>query len=112
MIAGPRGLLVVSPFVGRVSIVIVRIVRMMVVVVVVMMMIIGAAVIIVVMMMMRVIVILRQSYIWFPFGFRLGACGVRLVNGLEQGNRIRDRLEQLRIGSRIHNFGFALHQRG
>ena len=95
MIAGPRGLLVVSPFVGRVSIVIVRIVRMMVVVVVVMM-IIGAAVIIVVMvMMMRVIVILRQSYVWFPFGFRLAACGVRPVNGLEQGDRIRDRLEQL-----------------
>ena len=91
----PRGLVVVSPFVGRVSIVIVRIVGMMVVMMV--MIVIGAAVIVVVMvmMMMRVIVILRQSYVWFPFGFRLAACGVRPVNGLEQGDRIRDRLEQL-----------------
>ena len=91
----PRGLLVVSPFVGRVSIVIVRIVGMMMVVMMVMI-VIGAAVIVVVMvmMMMRVIVILRHSYVWFPFGFHLAACGVRLVNGLEQGDRIRDRLEQ------------------
>ena len=86
-----------------------------VVVVVVMMVIIGALVIIVVMMvmvmvMMRIIVvpILRQPHVCVSLGVRLGANGVRRVNGLQQRSRIRDRLEQLRIRPGAHDFGHVL----
>ena len=90
---------------------------MMMVVVVVMMVvvIIGALVIIVVMMVMvmvmiRIIVvpILRQPHVCVSLGVRLGANGIRRVNGLQQRGRIRDRLEQLRIRPGAHDFGHVL----
>ena len=89
------------------------VVMMMVVVVVVV--IIGALVIIVVMMVMvmvvmRIIVvpILRQPHVCVLLGVRLGANGVRRVNGLQQRGRIRDRLEQLRIRPGANDFGHVL----
>jgi hypothetical protein len=92
----------------------------MVMVVVMMVVIIGALVIIVVMMVMvmmvvmvviiRIIVvpILRQPHVCVSLGVRLGANGVRRVNGLQQRRRIRDRLEQLRIRPGAHDFGHIL----
>ena len=57
------------------------VVVMVVMMVMMVMMIIGRLVIRVVMMMVvvvRVVVpILRQSHVWVPLGFHLGACGVR-----------------------------------
>jgi hypothetical protein len=113
-----RSLFVVFPSPGGVIVrIIVRIIRMMVVVVMVVMvmMIIGALVIIVVMMVMmmvmvRIIVvpILRQPHVCVSLGVRLGASGVRRVNGLQQRGRIRDRLEQLRIRPGAHDFGQIL----
>ena len=79
--------------------------------------IIGALVIIVVMMVMmmvmvvlRIIVvpILRQPHVCVSLRLRLGANGVRRVNGLQQRGRIRDRLEQLRIRPGAHDFGHVL----
>ena len=52
-------------------------------------------IVVVMVVMMGIIVILRHFYVRFPLRFRFGACGVRPVNGLQQGDRIRDRLEQL-----------------
>jgi hypothetical protein len=118
-----RGLFVVFPSPGGVIVrIIVRIIRMMmvmmvmvmvVVVVVMMVVIIGALVIIVVMMVMviiRIIVvpILRQPHVCVSLGLRLGANGVRRVNGLQQSGRIRDRLEQLGIRPGVHDFGHIL----
>ena len=87
----------------------------MVMVVVMMVVIIGALVIIVVMMVMvmmvmRIIVvpILRLPHVCVSLGVRLGANGVRRVNGLQQRRRIRDRLEQLRIRPGAHDFGHIL----
>ena len=79
--------------------------------VVVVVVIIGALVIIVVMMVMvRIIVvpILRQSHVCVSLRLRLGANGVRRVNRLQQGGRIRDRLEQLGIRPGVHDFGHVL----
>ncbi len=95
---------------------------MVMVVVVMMVMIIGALVVIVVMMMMMMVVmvvmvviiriiivpILRQPHVCVSLGLRLGANGVRRVNGLQQSGRIRDRLEQLRIRPGAHDFGHVL----
>ena len=90
---------------------------MMMMVVVVVVVIIGALVIIVVMMVMvmvmvvmRIIVvpILRQPHVCVLLGVRLGANGVRRVNGLQQRGRIRDRLEQLRIRPGANDFGHVL----
>jgi len=85
----------------------------MMVMVVMVMVIIGALVIIVVMMVMvvmRIIVvpILRQPHVCVLLGVRLGASGVRRVNGLQQRGRIRDRLEQLGIRPGAHDFGHVL----
>jgi len=115
-----RGLFVVFPSPGGVivRIIVGMMVRMVMVVVVVgvvvmMVVIIGALVIIVVMMVMviiRIIVvpILRQPHVCVSLGLRLGANGVRRVNGLQQSGRIRDRLEQLRIRPGAHDFGHVL----
>ena len=84
---------------------------MVVVVMMVMVMIIGALVIIVVMMVMVWIVvvpILRQFHVWVPLGFRLGACGVRGVNGLQQSGGIWDWLKELRIRPGVHDFYHVL----
>jgi hypothetical protein len=92
---------------------------MVMVMVVMLVVIIGALVIIVVMMVMmmvmvmvmvRIIVvpILRQSHVCVSLRLRLGASGVRRVNGLQQGGRIRDRLEQLGIRPGVHDFGHIL----
>ena len=88
---------------------------MVMMVVVMVVVIIGALVIIVVMMvmvmvLMRIIVvpILRQPHVCVSLGVRLGANGIRRVNGLQQRSRIRDRLEQLRIRPGAHDFGHVL----
>jgi hypothetical protein len=55
-------------------------------------------VVIIAMMMMVVMVpILRQSHVWVPFGLRHSPRCVRRLSALQQGDRIRDRLDQLRI---------------
>ena len=85
----------------------------MVVVMVVVM--IGAGIIVVVMVVMMmmmvvvrvVVIVLRESHVWVPLGLRLGTCCVRRVHGLQQGGRIWDRLEQLRIGLGVHDFGYV-----
>jgi hypothetical protein len=48
-------------------------------------------------MMMVMVPILRPSHVWVPFGLRLSPRCVRRLSGLQQGDRIRDRLDQLRI---------------
>jgi hypothetical protein len=113
-IISSRGLFVLLTSLWSVIVrIVVRIIRMMMVVVVmmVMVMIIGALVIIVVMMVMVWIVvvpILRQFHVWVPLGFRLGACGVRGVNGLQQSGGIWDWLKELRIRPGVHDFYHVL----
>jgi hypothetical protein len=63
-------------------------------------------VVVVVVVVMVPIVILREFHVRVLLGLRLGARCVHRVGGHQQSDRIRDRLEQLRIRPGVQDFSY------
>jgi len=89
--------------------VVVVMMMMMVVIPAIMMMVMVAiipAMVMVVVMVLVPIVILREFHVRVLLGLRLGARCVHRVGGHQQSDRIRDRLEQLRIRPGVQDFSY------